>query len=212
MNEEQTPLYFPVLVPGSKEENLQKEGAYYERALDGFVFFVEQAEPGTDLYRVVQASAVGPDKISKKDLWTAALENVFHITHAGWNPSHSYLLIKTDPSQFSSAAILQPYLHEYLSKVFEGDYMVLPYSTEHVVACPMMDPDDILEGYRQDLQEHPEKSPLSNRLYLVEDGVMTVYPDTSSAFVPIVLEDPEEQKKKDKYRRRKKHAKQQYLN
>ena len=89
--------------------------------------------------------------------------------------------------------------------------MILPYSTEYVIVTPMMDPDEILEGYRQDLEENPEEHPLSNNIYLVEDGVMTVYSDTQDEdFIPIVLEDPEEKEKKlMRKQRRKQNGRQQ---
>ena len=203
MNENNKPI-FPSLVPGSEEENLKKQEAYYERALDGFVFFLEQT--GSD-FHPIKASSVG----SKQELWATALDSIFDIAHARWDPEHAYLIAETDPEQFSSAEILHPFIHEYFKGVFGEEYMILPYSTEYVIVTPMMDPDEILEGYRQDLEENPEEHPLSNNIYLVSDGVMSVYSDTQDEdFIPIVLEDPEEKEKKlMRKQRRKQHGKQQ---
>lgn len=206
MNEkDQQKLYFPVFFPGSKEENLMKENAYYEPALDGLIFFVEQEESGTDQFRAVEASAVGPDKLTRKKLWTAAFSNLFEISDAAWDPEHDYLIIRTLPKQFGAACILHPFLYEYLCESFGDSYIVLPYSIEYVIAMPLLPPDDILESYRKDLQEHPEPYPLSNRIYIVEDGVMTVYPELSNDdFMPMIFETPEEKEKKEKQKQRRK--------
>lgn len=204
MNKEPYDNIYPVIFPRSKEDDLKKDNIYLERVLDGLVVFVAQTQTDPDRYQFITTPHVGPDKIPKELLWKSALKNLFEVIHADWDPEHAYIIISSKPKDFGAAGLLHPYLHEYLVKQFGEEYIVLPYSTEYLIAMPMLSPDEILEGFRDDLQENPEPFPLSNRIYLVEDGVTTVYPDTSSDFVPVVLEDPKEKEKKNK--RRKKHG------
>lgn len=207
------PPYYPVLFPLSKKENLVKEGVYFEEVLDAVVYFLEQDAADTDKYRLILNSEVGESKLTRKELWTAAFANIFDLSDTAWDPQHDYLVIRTKPRQFGAACILHPYLHEYLKEVFGESYILLPYSIEYVIACPMMPPDAFLYEYRMDLQENPEKYLLSDRLYIVEDGVMTVYPEyPDEDFIPVFIEDPEEkEKKKKREQRRKQNGKQQYL-
>lgn len=190
------------LYPRSEEENLKKQNIYFERVLDGVVFFLAQRQDN-GRYQYLLNSRIGPDKIPLDMLWKSALDNIYCTTRANWDPKHDYLVIKTEKKEWSSAAILHPLTHRYLRSVFGEEYIVLPYSTDYLIAMPMVDPDEVLEGYRKDLEENPETYPLSDRLYIVNGGVMRVYPESSSDdFMPIIYESPKEMTSKRNERRK----------
>lgn len=188
---------YPVLFPRSWEQQFKQEGRYYERCLDAIVFFIQDDEENKR-FSSVQSECVRPDQIPREYVWFSALHNLESNIHTKWDPEHMYQIIRTRPMQSGAAALLCPSLHTKLAKDFGPNYIILPYSCSYLVAAPYMPLKDVLSGFRNDLKENPEEYGLSKNLYVVKDGVITVYPKrVTDEYIPVYLEDPMKRRKQN---------------
>lgn len=197
MNEIRFDKIYPIVMNRKHFRKIKQNGHYVERMLDACVYFIEANFEVDGDFRVISAEEVYSGKLPHKLLWKTALDNLFPIIRERWDEKHEYVQFTADPMQFGAAAMLHPGIHRHLREEFGDSYIILPYSSKEITMVPNFDPEGFLKGYRNEIKECPQKWGLSENIYIVEKGVITVYPEVvEEEVVPVFTESKTDRRNK----------------